>query len=68
MDSLTVSVADLESLVADLRNDGMKYVTLSFLEEDEVDGERIPPALGVTGYESSDMSLGTDYDDLESIE
>ena len=68
MDSITISVSDLEDLVSDLKNDGMKYVTLSILEEDELEGERIPPSLSATGYDSSDMSIGTDYDDLEAIE
>lgn len=66
-DSITIKVSELYERAKQMQDDGMEYVKLSILDEDEVDDDIIPPSLWLNAF--SDEEPGSiDYDGIESID
>lgn len=65
--NITIRVEDLAQLVADLKEDKVEAVQLSYLEGTELDGESIPPSLGAKGF-SPAMGGYIDYPDIDALE
>lgn len=62
---VTVSVSDLYKLAKDMLNDGMDYVEISFIEQDEDD--EIPPSLNFEASKRTESFMGIDYGFLDDI-
>lgn len=64
LDTITVSVADLDKMVQDLKNHKISTVKLLILEPDPE--FEIPATLEFTGY-SPDIPYGMEFDEIESV-
>lgn len=64
LDTITVSVADLDKMVQDLKNHKISTVKLLILEPDPE--SEIPATLEFTGY-SPDIPYGMEFDEIESV-
>lgn len=63
---VTLKVSDLKNMVLNLEKDGIEYVDIEELEEDEVCGDKIPATLNFEGYDGE--GGGVDYGGIEHIE
>lgn len=64
LDTITVSVSDLEAMVQDLKNQNVSTVRLQILEPDPE--FEIPATLELTGY-SPDLPYGVEFEGIESV-
>lgn len=64
LDTITVSVSDLEAMVQDLKRHKVSTVKLQILEPDPE--FEIPATLEFTGY-SPDLPYGVDFEGIESV-
>lgn len=64
LDTITVSVSDLEAMVQDLKNHNVSTVRLQILEPDPE--FEIPATLELTGY-SPDLPYGVEFEGIESV-
>lgn len=64
LDTITVSVSDLDAMVQDLKNHKVSTVKLQILEPDPE--FEIPATLEFTGY-SPDLPYGVDFEGIESV-
>ncbi len=63
---ITVKVADFKNMVADLIKDKIDYVDITYLDEDECDGDILPPSLSFNAYDG--CGGGVDYEYIEHVE
>lgn len=64
MDEIYLNLADLESLILELKQEHLDVVALSFLDADPEDD--FPAALHVDAVNSSDPSMVVELEELES--
>lgn len=66
LDHITVSVSDLLEQVEAMRGDGVKFVELSILPPDALDGEALPASLSLSGLMPDDPSGLIDYGTIDA--
>nr|DAS46735.1 MAG TPA: hypothetical protein [Caudoviricetes sp.] len=66
---MIVKVNDLFSVVKDMKDDGMDFVELSFLEKDTSNPDDIIPAsIFFEAWSKKDPECGVGYDDVFAVE
>ncbi len=63
---IAINVSDLKEMVQELEAEGIKTVEISFIKEQELEGEIIPAALDFNGIDES--GNGQDFGEIEEIE
>lgn len=63
--AITVRVTDLLEKINELIKDGIEYVEVGILDEQEFDGEKIPASLHFEAYDGH--GGGVDYEDIEEV-
>ena len=63
-----ISASELFQLAKEMLNDGMSEVEITYLEEDDLDGDDpLPPSLHFSARKKDDF-LYVDYEDIEAVE
>ncbi|WP_113675820.1 hypothetical protein [Vallitalea guaymasensis] len=62
---ITVKITDLKNMVDQLIEDKIEYVDITYLEEDECDGDILPSSLHFDAYDG--YGGGIDYDSIEHV-
>lgn len=64
-DNITLNVKELFDQINKIKNDGMNYVDLTILDEEEFEGDLIPKTLSLTAYKHKDDCVYFDYEMIE---
>lgn len=67
-DSIKVDVNELLERLNQMKNDGMKYVELLILDEEEFDNDIIPCTLSLSASEDKSFVFSFDYEMIEEIQ
>lgn len=63
---IAVSVSELKEMVLELEKENIKVVEISFLKEEEVEGEIVPASLDFNGID--EHGRGADFGEIEEVE
>lgn len=63
---IAVSVSELKEMVLELEKENIKIVEISFLKEQEVEGEIVPASLDFNGIAAN--GSGMDFGEIEEVE
>ncbi|MGB3367863.1 MAG: hypothetical protein WBA54_10260 [Acidaminobacteraceae bacterium] len=63
---IAISVSELKEMVAELEKENIKVVELSFLKEQDIEGEIVPASLDFNGIDEN--GRGVDFGEIEEIE
>lgn len=63
---IAISVSELKEMVSELEKENIKVVEVSFLKEQELEGEIVPAALDFNGIDAN--GRGVDFGEIEEIE
>lgn len=63
--SITINVNELFDQINKIKNDGMNYVNLTILDEEEIEGDLIPKTLALSAFINKADNIYIDYEMLE---
>lgn len=64
-DTITLKIDELFNQINQMKKDGMKYVELTILDEEELDGDIIPKTLSLSACKNKDNDPFVDYEMIE---
>jgi hypothetical protein len=64
-DTITLNIDELLDQINQMKKDGMKYVKLLILDEEELDGDTIPKTLSLSACKNINDTLIFDYEMIE---
>ncbi len=63
---IAISVSELKEMLLELEKENIKVVEVSFLKEQEVEGEIVPASLDFNGIDEN--GNGMDFGEIEEVE
>lgn len=65
---ITVKVSDLYDRAKQMKDDGMDFVQISILDEQEMDDGIIPSSLWLSASSKKESFMAVDYEEIEALQ